>query len=392
MTTKSDYYCSQKFWWLSANIEKLTTQSCCAADTHKINIDWLDNNPGKLFNTLELQSERQNMLDNIPVASCKSSCWIPEERGLGSRRLIMGSEVKTHTDIESTPEFLNIMIGSHCNMTCVYCCKQYSSAWLNDICNNGIYPVTDVGDRFTVNNKDRAVAAVSQKEINISPNKIKLLNELGKLSDTKKLSIVNISGGEPFLYLYLDDLLAKFPTTVSVYIVTGLGVDEKRFAKELAKLTKYPNVNLIISAENINKNYEVVRAGNTWQRFETNLLEIQKHNIKYSFNSVLSNLTLFGLIDFIDYVSDANINFEICNTPNFLSMHVMDDKSKETIYNNIDKLPTAVQPMIKNSLSIEPEIIEQRNLKTYLTEFTKRRNLSLDIFPTTFIKWINNVV
>jgi hypothetical protein len=58
-----------------------------------------------------------------------------------------------------------------------------------------------------------------------------------------------------------------------------LGIDEKRFAKELDKLIKYPNVNLVISAENINKNYEVVRAGNTWQRFETNLLEIQKHNI-----------------------------------------------------------------------------------------------------------------
>jgi organic radical activating enzyme len=392
MTTKSDYYCSQKFWWLSANIEKLTTQSCCAADTHKINIDWLDNNPGKLFNTLELQNERQTMLDNIPVASCKSSCWIPEERGLGSRRLIMGSEAKTHTDIESTPEFLNIIVGSHCNMTCVYCCKQYSSAWLNDIFNNGIYPVTDVGDRYTVNNKDRAVAAVSQKEINISPNKIKLFDELGKISDIKKLSTVTISGGEPFLYLYLDDLIEKFPETVSVSIFTGLGIDEKRFAKELDKLIKYPNVNLVISAENINKNYEVVRAGNTWQRFETNLLEIQKHNIKYSFNSVLSNLTLFGLIDFINYVGGIDINFEICNTPNFLSMHVMDDKSKETIYNNIDKLPMAVQLMIKNSLSIESEIIEQRNLKAYLTEFTKRRNLSLDSFPTTFIDWINHVV
>lgn len=392
MTTNSNYYCSQKFWYLSVNIEKLLTQSCCAADPQKINIDWISNNPGKLFNTLELQSERRAMLDNNLVASCNSSCWIPEERGLASRRLLMGSEKKTHADIESTPEFLNIMIGSHCNMTCVYCCKQNSSAWFNDIYNNGTYAVTDVGDRFTINNKDLAVAAISQKEINISPNKIKLFDELGKISDAEDFPAVVISGGEPFLYLYLNDLIEKFPKTVCVSIFTGLGVDGRRFARELDKLIVHPNISLVISAENINKNYEVVRAGNPWQQFENNLSEIQKRNIKYSFSSVLSNLTLFGLVDFINYVGDTSINFEICNTPNFLSMHVMDDKSKETIYNNIDKLPTAAQDIIKNSLSIEPTITEQHNLKMYLIDFMKRRNLSLNIFPITFTEWIKNVV
>ena len=392
MTTKLDYYCSQKFWFLSVDIEKLQTQSCCSAAPQKINIDWIDNNPGKLFNTVELQNERRTMLDNNPVASCISSCWNPEERGLSSRRLRMGSETKTHTNIESIPEVLNIIIGSHCNMTCVYCCKQHSSAWFNDIHNNGTYAVTDVGDRFTINNKDLAIAAISQKEINISPNKIKLFDELGKISDAEKISEVSISGGEPFLYLYLNDLIEKIPKTICVSIITGLGVDEKRFARELDKLIVNPNISLVISAENINKNYEVVRAGNTWQRFENNLSEIQKRNIKYSFSSVLSNLTVFGLVDFINYVGDTSINFETCNTPNFLSMHVMDDKSKETVSNNIDKLPTVAQDIIKNSLSIEPTITEQRNLKMYLTEFTKRRNISLDIFPTTFIEWINNVV
>ena len=391
ITTK-DYYCSQKFWWLSADIEKLTTQSCCSAAPDKINIEWLNNNPGQLFNTPKLQSERRDMLANIPVTGCASNCWDPESQGSASRRVIMGTKVKTHTDIESTPEILSIMIGSHCNMTCVYCCKQYSSAWFNDISDNGIYSVTDVGDRFTINNKDRVVAAVSQKEINISPNKIKLFDELGKVSEEAKLSAVNISGGETFLYIYLEDLIAKLPTTTPIFVYTGLGVDEKRFSKELEKLKKYQNVNLVISAENIGKSYELIRAGNTWKRFENNLLEIQKHGINYKFNSVLSNLTLFGLVDFVKYVGDVDIEFNLCNDPNFLSIYVMDDKSKEIVYNTIDNLPIDVQHIIKNTLDITPSIEEQRNLKAYLTEFTKRRNLSLDIFPTTFIEWINNVV
>jgi len=392
-TINPDYYCSQKFWWLSVDIEKLTTQSCCSANPHKINVDWIENHPGKLFNTPELQSERRNMLDNIPVAGCASNCWNPESRGSESRRIIMGTKLKTHIDIESNPEVLNIMIGSQCNMTCIYCCKQYSSAWFNDISNNGIYSVTDVGDRFTINSKDRVVAAVSQKEINISPNKIKLFDEISKISKSSKLSTINISGGETFLYIYLEDLIAKLPTNIPIFVYTGLGVNEKRFSKELEKLKKYQNVNLVISAENISKSYEVIRAGNTWQRFKNNLSEIQNHKIKYKFNSVLSNLTLFGLVDFVKYIgSGIDIDFSLCNDPSFLSIHVMDDYSKEALLNDIDKLPINAQNIIKNSLNIVPDIKEQRNLKGYLIEFTKRRNLSLDIFPTSFTEWINNVV
>lgn len=392
MTTKSEYYCSQKFWWLTTDIEKLTTQSCCNATPHKIDIEWMSNNPGKLFNTPELQVERNLMLDDIPVPSCASNCWNPEQRGLTSRRLIMGTNLKTHTDIESNPEVLHIMVGSQCNMTCVYCCKQYSSAWFNDILKNGIYPVTDVGDRFTINNKDRVIAAISQKEINISPNKIKLFDEIGKIAKISKLFAINISGGEPFLYLYLDELIAKLPNDTLIYLFTGLGIEEKRFSKELEKLKKYQNVSLVISAENIGDSYELVRAGNTWQRFKNNLLEIQKNKIKYKFSSVLSNLTLFGLVDFVDYVGNIDIDFNLCNDPSFLAIHVMDDKSKEFISNNIDKLPSNAQDIIANSLNVNSTIIEQKNLKMYLTEFIKRKNLSIEIFPKTFIEWINNVV
>jgi hypothetical protein len=81
-----------------------------------------------------------------------------------------------------------------------------------------------------------------------------------------------------------------------------------------------------------------------------------------------------------------------CNDPNFLSINVMDDKSKETIYNNISKLPTKVQNIIKDSIDELPTIEQHTNLKNYLNEFSKRRNYSVDIFPKTFINWINHVV
>jgi molybdenum cofactor biosynthesis enzyme MoaA len=385
----NNFYCSQKFWWLSIDTEKLTTQSCCAAAPHKINIDWVSKNPGNIFNTTELQQERTMMLDNIPVASCHTNCWEPESKGGSSRRTSMNSQEKSHINIISSPEILNIMIGSHCNLTCVYCCKQYSTAWLTDIELNGPYNVDGVGDRFTINNKDHALRKLSQKEINISPNKKLLLNEIKLICQNSNLTHITISGGEPFLYLFLTDLLDMIPSTITVDISTGLGLDEKRFIKTLDKLIKYQNLTISISAESIGEYYEFIRNGNSWQRFLNNLSEIKKRRINYQFNAVLSNLTLFGINDFVKFADGATITYQPCNDPNFLSINTIDSISKQIIQNNIDRLPADIQLLIKTSMKVKSTDQQRTNLKNYLIEFANRKQLIKDIFPKHFINWIN---
>jgi MoaA/NifB/PqqE/SkfB family radical SAM enzyme len=384
-----NFYCSQKFWWLTIDTEKLSTQSCCAATPHKIDIDWISKNPGNIFNTPKLQQERTMMLDNIPVASCYSNCWEPESKGNSSRRTAMNSQEKSHVNISSSPETLNIMIGSHCNLTCVYCCKQNSTAWLTDIDLNGPYEVDGFADRFTINNKDRVIHKISQKELNNSPNKKILLNEIKLICQNANLTDINISGGEPFLYLFLTDLLDIIPSTITVGISTGLGIDEKKFTKILDKLIKYQNLSISISAESIGEYYEFIRTGNTWQRFLNNLAEIKKREINYQYNSVLSNLTLFGINDFVKFADGATITYQPCNDPNFLSINTIDPISKQVIQNNIDRLPMEVQILIKNSMNVESTIQQQTNLKKYLLEFSNRKKLNLNIFPKHFINWIN---
>ena len=99
----NQYYCSQKFWWLTVEPERRSMLSCCAASTEKIDLNWLKENPGQLFNTPNLQQERQQMLENNPVASCEDSCWRAERIGLPSRRTRSGSTIKSHLDVVSSP-------------------------------------------------------------------------------------------------------------------------------------------------------------------------------------------------------------------------------------------------------------------------------------------------
>ena len=82
----SNYFCSEKFTWLSVDLERKTTRSCCAARPHNIDLKWLTANTGQLFNTPELINERKMMLDNQPVATCEDLCWRTEERGMVSKR------------------------------------------------------------------------------------------------------------------------------------------------------------------------------------------------------------------------------------------------------------------------------------------------------------------
>jgi organic radical activating enzyme len=377
----ANFYCNQKFWWLSVDLEKFQTFSCCAATPQRVNLSWVKENPGQIFNTPLLQQERTLMLDNQPVSSCSSSCWVPESQGMPSRRLTTNGQLPTHSSVVSSPETLNIVVGTDCNMTCVYCCKFYSTAWSRDI-SKGAYPVERSDDRFVINDTDRVLQHISQKEIASSTTRQLMLKEIATLCQESSLKEVMITGGEPFLYLDLHRLIESIPQTVNVKVWSGLGVDEKRFARELQRLSK--NVSVVISAENIGDAYEFVRYGNTWQRFTANIQELKEQGINYEFNATVTNLTVAGLKNFIEWADGAPINFQPCTDPDYLSIGVLDPNTKAMIESNIDGLPD----FINQALKVEPTQKQVYNLKSYIKEFAQRRSLSLEVFPPTLVSWL----
>lgn len=391
MMTTRDFYCSQKFWWLTVDIEKMQTLSCCAATPSRINFAELKSNPGNLFNTQQLTNERQQMLKGQQVESCRNTCWSPESRNLSSRRLEMHSNYKTHTDIQSRPEVLHLVLTSDCNMTCVYCCKQYSTAWKKDIVNHGTYPIEVLDDRYTLNDRDKILLKLSQQDIVNSDSVDGLLTEISTIVKQTPGIEVTITGGETFLYHDLNRILDAIPISVPVSIWTGLGVNENRFEKILNRLTHYPQLKIVVSVENIKKLYEFNRWGNTWARFETNLGQIQKKNISYSFNATISNLTLFGLLDFYSYAKNTPITFESCTDPEFLAINVLDPTSKSRIIDQLDKLPLDSQTLILKSIGADVTPQQHVKCSKYLKEFAQRRGLQLDVFPDSFVNWINNV-
>jgi len=368
MTMIDNYYCSQKFWWLTVEPERRSVASCCAATPEKIDMDWLRSNPGQLFNTRLLQTEREQMLANQPVASCEDTCWKAERAGLPSRRTVMKSDQPTHAVAD--PTTLHINLGSDCNLTCSYCTKQYSTAWLRDIEANGPYlPDT----RFEINNNDRIVLKLGQKAIKTSDSYQLILDEIRNIKTARQ---IEITGGEPFLYNGLAELVANFTAPVDIF--TGLGVDTRRLERVLDSLPD--SVTFTVSAENIGQLYQFNRYGNTWNRFLQNL-ELIRSRFKYKFCTVVSNLTVHGLAQFrAEFGTDHDI-INYCNDPDYLSASVLDPTSK-ALYSDL-------MPDLIDTLKVEHTVEQKQKLRQYLYRFADLRNLELQNFPEHFINWLD---
>jgi organic radical activating enzyme len=379
MTGKIDSYCNQKFWWLNVDLTRKQQYSCCSATPSDIDIQWLSKNSGKLFNTPLLHDERRAMLDNKPVASCYDNCTKAEEQGLASRRYLEQGNIKTHTKIDSLPTLINVIVGSTCNLTCVYCCKQYSSAWLKDIEKLGPYFDTN---RFKIFPNDQVK---KHFDIQADPDYKLLLDELALLSpDT-----IHISGGEPFLYNNLYNLVSE-STAKTIKINTGLGVEPARFEQQINKLKSIKNVEILISGETVDKLYELVRYGNEFGRFEKNLQTIQQSGLKHTMVSVISNLTVLGMMDFYRRYPDVESYFLLCNDPEFLAVNVLDTVTKDAVIEQIQQSDHPAKSIILENIAKPVTVQQHKDFSKYIQEFAARRNLALDVLPATLTHWIHS--
>jgi organic radical activating enzyme len=378
-----NFYCSQKFTSLSIDLEKRLLYSCCSAVPEKIDLDWLQQNPGMLFNSPNLQQERQAMLDNMPVPGCQQSCWTPESIGLESRRTQHKTYRLTCTDVQTTqPKNLNIILGSTCNLSCVYCCKQYSTAWTRDIKNNGVY---FDHPRFNLVPMDQILSRISQDEHKNSEGFDIIVKEL---SNYTNLQEIVIDGGEPFLYNGFPDLINSLAGNENLLFYTGLGVDSRRLINQLDRIQHKEKITAVVSAETCGQLYEFTRFGNTYEKFLENL-KILQDCMTVKFSSVLSNLTIHGLVDFVDQYTDRVEFYNFCNDPDYLCMNVLDDQTKQRLAVSISNSDIRLKDSIVSTM-MKPCTEQQRQqFASYLSQYARRRNLELDIFPTSMLNWCN---
>jgi organic radical activating enzyme len=385
-----NYYCSQKFRYLKIDLESRSTYTCHAAQPHPVDFTWLQSNSGNLFNHEINVQERTMMLQNHRAPSCEQNCWKAEDQGSISPRMYQHGIERTHTEVVTLPETLDITVGSDCNLTCSYCTKEYSSAWRRDINNNGPYNISNYTDgRYRLSDFDKILLKISQPELAESSRYQQLLSEIQQISS--KVKRIDITGGEPLLNNRFISMLSTLDLsscdTVTVY--TGLGVDSSRLLKMLDKLKSVPNLVFAISAETTEKLLEFNRYGVSWTQFQNNLNMIRAAGIALRFHSVITNLTILGFRQFYDKFFNDDITLTYAFQPNMMASYVLDEHTKQQLSTELSELPLAFSESLLKSIQATPTEQERLNIKEFLCEFVSRRpDLTLNIFPKTFLNWM----
>lgn len=389
--SERDYYCSHKFRFIKIDLESRTTYTCHAARPHRIDFEWLTNNPGQLFNTPVNVCEREQMLRNERNASCEQNCWPAEDRGAPSPRLISQGQHRTHTDLITQPETIDITLNTDCNLTCSYCCKEFSTSWRNDILNNGDYGIESEPARYSKNRMDIVLSRASQAERYNSGLTRKILDEIRTASQSAKKIIV--SGGEPFLSRYLVDIVRENTHVPEIKIFSGLGVEKKRFERILDILAEHKNVILAISADSTGASYEFNRYGMQWSDFLNKIELLIDKDMQFGFSSVISNLTVSGFADFYRHFGDRYIQIECVYNPNFLAPHILDTETKSQAIKQIESIDFVQKQVILDSMKTEPTPQERTDAAKFINQFVARRpGLTMNALPQTFRDWISHVV
>lgn len=388
-SSERDYYCSMKFRYLKVDLNAGTTYNCHAARPHPVNFVRLEQRPGDLFNTEINVLERQQMLDNRRNSSCEQNCWPAEDRGAVSPRMYQRGQEKTHSEVITTPEIIEITIGADCNLTCSYCCREYSTAWRRDIVNNGNYQLSDqYRNRYSANTSDLISLKVSQPEIKTSAKRLALLDEVKLLAPSLKKLI--ITGGEPLLDNLLVDSIEQYNLkNIEVVIYTGLGLSHSRFDRMINKLSKVPNLMFIISAESVNAMLEFNRYGIKWQEFLRKVQLLEQRKIKFRFQATLSCLTVHGFKQFYEQFKNHEIRVTFSYQPTMMAPYVLDAASKARLIEDIAEMPEDMRDKITKSIQAHPTEQQRLDLGAFLAQFTSRRtNISLGVYPDSFLEWL----
>ena len=378
-----DYYCSKKFTDLYVHVQSRLLYNCCKAYPERINLDWLEKNPGQLFYTKTMLQDRQLMLNDKPCDSCDFGCYKYERQGLPSQRNKV-DPYGTITDIQHPLKHLDIALSTDCNLTCLYCDPEFSTSWHKDIETNGAY---DLATRKTTG-KNWATLWAKMKQKNRSTG-TKFFNLLlTEIKLAKDLDSISIAGGEPLLNNNIDDLV-KVAGDKKITIITGLGISDIRLENFLKK---YKNKNIIfkVSCETTGNYFEFLRYGNKWQNFLQKIKKISDHNFKIRFGATITNITLLDFPNFYDmFGKDYEIIINPITERPFLEPYVLDETSKSNFskwYENnkqFDKFG-----MMSNICKPVASKLQIKDLNKFILEFCKRRNIDYTFLPKHFLHWL----
>jgi len=339
-------------------------QICCLHQTPKDHVININEYPISFWNNSQYVNDVKNsFLQEKKHPGC-SECWQNETKGAQSFRQRVLQEHSIFKIDKNTNKLttLEIQLGNLCNLTCLMCDEESSSAILSENIRLGvnIYPQK----KFSWNDKS-----------------------FDHLYDilSSGLKMVSIRGGETLYNKKLLTLMQTLPEEICANIVLHITTNATIWNKEWETvIKKFKLVRFMFSIDATDKLYEYIRFPSTWKNVESNIKEISKlKNVKPMVHCVVQNLNIGKMLDLIIWCQQEKIYLEcyslvqpyyltIYNLPTELKKqaieHVNQCLVRDNLYKDLVQFFINCRQQLTNSLTN----FDQNKWQDFLTYITPR--------------------
>ena len=375
-----DLYCPLKFEELQVHVQSRLLYNCCMAFPERCDLDWLEANPGKIFHTPTMIEDRKKMMQNISFKSCAHGCFNREKLGLPSHREKQFYSENKHTDAQLRT--LKLSLSNDCNMSCLYCAPEWSTGWQKQLEKSGPIKL----DGLTIENTkwNKIWKKVKQKNRSLESKFFKLLTrEINHSSSIEKIVLL---GGEPLLVNNIEKFIQQINDQTEIHIHTGLGLKDSRLKKFLGAL-KNKKLFFNLSVDSTNEHYDLIRRGNTWENFLNNYKILKQNKVNITLQSVMTNLSIFGLENFVNFFKNEKIVAGVLTERDFLMPNVVDEKTKNLFYTIFQNYKdNEIFKLYEKHMRIEPSAVQVKNLKTFIKKYESNK---IQILPKHFLDWVD---
>jgi sulfatase maturation enzyme AslB (radical SAM superfamily) len=328
--------CAMRWDYPVFTINRSEFRNCCKVAPKRIyDADLQEHGTDAFANSEQEIRSRFDLIRGIEARECRH-CWALEKNGVQSLRTIstkpeqfynkiiaptlvnapayseeiLRSELAKIDSIDhptlraDAPRTIEIVLGSLCDMKCMYCSRLYSTQWAAEDLKWGIITQAQYDNQ-------EVVASDIYNE--------KLWEWFEKVKDG--VYRVSILGGEPLInpefYKFVDRFIELFGSDDSrkynkpeLFITTNMNTSPsyfEKFFRNFPKLSEIFKIYFAVSMESVGDRAEYIRNGLDWQRFDRNINAILSKtdlDFKISFVMTINVLSVTNTKQFMEYIAD----------------------------------------------------------------------------------------
>ena len=364
----SPSFCLAKWFNVSIHIPTGQTHSCYHPRSHNIPLEEIVIDVSALHNTKHKKEQRKLMLEGQRPDEC-NFCWQIEDSGNQlSDRAYRSKDVYEDGLIEEArslgfegnaiPRYVEVNFNQACNFKCSYCSPHLSTAWQQDIEQNGAIILSD---RW-----HNDITWVKKLNIDNGPDNpyLKAFWEWMPVV-YPKLQTFRMTGGEPLMdknTFKMFDYVYEHPHPALNLSITSNccppGNQWSKFMISLKKITEKSAIDhfmLFCSLDSWGKQAEYIRPGMDFDLLYQNVTDFLVNGDKHSLTFIIT-FNVLSYSGFVEYIKNIH------------KLRNQHSKGRQLIWFDIPQLQ---DPDFLNSKLLPEMISELENAKEYMLENTE---------------------